>query len=61
MHIPRHAAAQIDLEEYDESGDARKRWRDAMDAAGTTMGQWVDEGAKMIHINLTFFETTFCQ
>jgi len=30
--------AQIDLEEYDESGDARKRWKDAIDAAGTTMG-----------------------
>lgn len=51
--------AQIDLEEYDESGDARKRWKDAMDAAGTHHGD--HEGAKMIHINLTFFETTFCQ
>lgn len=30
---------EIDLEEYDESGDARKRWRDAMDAAGMDHGE----------------------
>ena len=36
---PRHRM-QIDFEEYDESGAARQRWRDANDAMGTVWEFW---------------------
>ena len=40
--------SQIDFEEYDESGAARQRWRDAVDAVDGTAG---GEGMRVyIHI-----------